>query len=150
LTEKKGYPIMELDLEGLIAFDGCLVTVEVSNPITGAMVTVQAQVDPGASHTCVRHDKVTRPIGVPVHAVAKSLTDAQTGQTEDNDTYLVRIAIIGPPKAKYVWEPAQVIDRPSALGIAPFDVLIGRDMLERCVFTYDGTTKRFKLVVPTP
>jgi hypothetical protein len=37
-TEKKGYPTVELEIEGLIAFDGCLVTVEVSNPITGATV----------------------------------------------------------------------------------------------------------------
>jgi hypothetical protein len=61
-------------------------------------------------------------------------------------TYLVDIGMHGSPNGMYTWETVTVIRKD--LGNVPFDVIVGRDMLERCVLTYDGPNTTFILEVP--
>jgi hypothetical protein len=45
----------------------------------------------------------------------------------------------------YTWEAVTVIEKD--LRDAPYDVVIGRDMLARCVLTYNGKAGTFRLEV---
>jgi hypothetical protein len=126
-----------------IEYDGAIVTVDVVNKTTNKSVTVKAQLDTGAVVSCASYPKVLQPLGVPLFDKV-TLSHLQSGQREQNERYQVNIGMHF-PQGVYSWDNVTIVRK--ELNEVPYDVVVGRDMLERCLFTYDGRIKSFSLVI---
>jgi hypothetical protein len=135
---------MQYKITGKIEYDGAIVTVDVINRDIRDKLTVNAMLDTGAVRSLVRYSKVLQPLAVPRINSGAQLSFHQSGEHEQVETYQVEIGMHF-PQGVYPWENVTVIARD--LLDAPYDVVVGRDMLERCLFTYDGRKQRFELVI---
>lgn len=134
---------MRYNITGGIEFDGALVTLHVIDRCTNQKVTVKAQLDIGSPVSCASYAKVLKLLGVPLFDKV-NLSHLQTDKQEENERYQVGIEIPF-PQGLYSWEKVTIIRK--ELKDAPYDVVVGRDMLERCFLTYDGRERFFSLVI---
>ena len=104
---------------------------------------IRALVDTGASGTCV-DPSVPASLGLRVTGSASMMT-ASTGSTPHTaDQYDVTLIIPGPGFPPLVFQtiPIACVELLASQG---FHALIGRDILQKCVLHYNGTTQLFTL-----
>lgn len=104
-----------------------------------ASVTGLALIDTGASSTCIDADTATK-MNLPVIDVV-SMTSASHAATMQN-VYPIQIEIIGVPI---------IVNADRAMGAAlsaqGLLAIIGRDVLQHCIFVYNSVTGSFSLAV---
>ena len=104
-------------------------------------VTLRALVDTGAKRTCV-DAAAFRSLGLlPVMKTAvRTASTGRAGMTRD--VYDISVATLG---ATPVTLAAAVAAIAIDLSWAPYQCLLGRDVLASCRFMYDGPASRFEL-----
>lgn len=127
--------------QGQLAQNGALLQVQISSPNGGTPITIQAMIDTGASISTINSQ------------VAQNAGLQQTGSTQlggvggvqDSAIYAAALSI---PAYGINVATVQVASVPGQLP-APADMLVGRDILENLVMTYDGGQGQINLVQST-
>ena len=105
-------------------------------------IKVNALIDTGASFTCVTarviNDLGLRPIGDAIFGGAY-------GQPKKRYLYCISFTFEGSG-----FQIPDVLVSEGDLHGSPFDMLVGRDVLQLCLFSYDGHLGKFTLDVPSP
>lgn len=107
-------------------------------------VPIQALIDTGASSTCIDPSVLKQLNLTPTGSVQMNTPSTGT-QPVDAEQYDVGLLI--PVSADHVpfLSPTLPVLCVELLVAQGFHALIGRDILEHCVFTYNGTTKLYTL-----
>jgi len=109
-------------------------------------VPIQALVDTGASCTCIDPDILINRLGLMATGEAECLTPTTGATPQKMKLYDIGLRIM----AGSVTEPHLYLDPLPVMESGLFDgqgihALIGRDVLNRCVLIYNGTTRLFTL-----
>ncbi|MBK8267029.1 MAG: retroviral-like aspartic protease [Planctomycetes bacterium] len=105
-------------------------------------VRVRGLVDTGASGTCIDPDVLTKLKLTPRGQVLMH-TPSTAGTPQPCDQYDVSIVLMHPKLSLTIY--ALPVISSAKLASQGFQVLIGRDVLRRCLFVYDGQTSLFTL-----
>lgn len=104
---------------------------------------IRALVDTGASCTCVDTQIL---LGLGLTPTGRTQVAVPGRAPEEHDQYdvglVIPAAVQGDPQLSFPTIPVVATPLLSALG---FDALIGRDILEECLFAYNGSAKTFTL-----
>lgn len=127
--------------QGQLAQDGAIITVQIGSPNGGSPITIKAMIDTGASISTINSQ------------VAQNAGLQQTGETQlggvggvqDSAIYAAAVTL---PDYNVTVNPVQVASVAGQLP-AQADMLIGRDVLENLVMTYDGGQGQISLVQST-
>lgn len=127
--------------QGQLAQNGAILQVQIGSPNGGTPITIQAMIDTGASISTINS------------TVAQNAGLQQTGETQlggvggvqDSAIYAAAVTL---PDYNITVNPVQVASVPGQLP-APADMLIGRDILENLVMTYDGGSGQISLTQST-
>jgi predicted aspartyl protease len=104
---------------------------------------IRALVDTGASGTCI-DPMVFQALGLQPTGTTPMIT-ASTGQTPvDAETYDVSITVPNGPNQPLVI-PNMAVSASQLFMAQGFHALLGRDILQRCVLTYNGSMQFFTL-----
>jgi len=114
-----------------------------SSPIPAA-VQLRGVLDTGAECTCIDL-QAAGPLTLPVEGITLVNAPALGGLTASTqyDAGLTSLHPSGNPSDHLVSVDLVVADQP--LGVLAYQVLIGRDVLARCAFLYNGMTGKFSL-----
>ncbi len=110
------------------------------DPVPSNMA-IRGLIDTGASNTCVDPEVVTQ-LGITATGQVPMITPSTGDQPVDADLYDVSL-VLAHSEISYTFGALPVMC--SSLRHQGFDVLIGRDVLERCLFVYDGRTQIYTL-----
>ena len=107
-------------------------------------VPVRALIDTGASHTCV-DPTVLQPLNLtPTGSVGVNTPTTGT-VAATRDQYDVMLLIIHPRQLAPLIRPAMPVICTELFASQGIHVLLGRDVLQECLLTVDGTTGSFIL-----
>lgn len=109
------------------------------------VVPIQALIDTGASCTCIDPSTIASLQLTPTGTVAM-VTPSSGAQPHTTYQYDIGIVIPGPSAshAPFVL-PTLAVAECALFASQGFHALIGRDVLEHCVLTYNGSTRLFIL-----
>lgn len=102
---------------------------------------ILALLDTGAHSTCLDRQIIAR-LGLAQSGVTAVHTPSTGSNYETRGTYDTTLAL-GDPQAQGLLVTLPVVE--SDFASEGFFALIGRDILRRCVFTYDGPADAFSL-----
>ena len=103
----------------------------------------EALLDTGTSMTVIS-DGITRVLALPLRG-ARAVRSSLTGsQSRSAGVFEVRLAIMVGPTVLHEWTKVPVLEA-AFPARGPYHVIIGRDLLDDCVFTYDGKRRTFTL-----
>jgi hypothetical protein len=105
---------------------------------------VWALIDSGAESTCLDTDLMQR-LGLPLAGFSLANIPASGGQTvaSEHDASLTLLHTSGNPQDCLTLPDLMVMALP--IGALGYQALIGRDVLARCRFLYDGPRSEFQL-----
>lgn len=109
---------------------------------TRPVIKVNALLDTGARSTCIT-TKVVHHLGL--KSIGNCISGGAYGPPQQCNLYSISFTFEG---SSFQVSGIQVSD--ADLHGAPFDMLVGRDVLAACHLTYDGYTGQFTLEVPSP
>jgi hypothetical protein len=103
----------------------------------------EALLDTGTSMTVISDD-ITRVLALPLRGTRTVRSSLTGSQSRPARVFEVRLAIMIGPTVLHEWPKVPVLEA-AFPGQDPYHVLIGRDLLDDCVFTYDGKRRTFTL-----
>ena len=106
-----------------------------------APVAARALIDTGASCTCI-DPRVVQPLGLTPIGVTQVHTPSTQGNVHGCSVYDASL-VIRTPVGNLSIGTLPVIE--ATLSVQGFEVLIGRDVLTKCMLVYDGPMNRFTL-----
>jgi predicted aspartyl protease len=113
---------------------GPYVTVQISSPVTNESREIQGILDTGADHTLIPNPTA---VALKLRQISEiDILDVNGGKTTQS-TYVANLAFNG-----LEFPTVEVAGAPYAI------VLIGRDILEQLVVTFDGPNQTFTLSKP--
>ena len=106
--------------------------------------TVSAQIDTGASRSCVHFEILKTDFGL-TKIDTENILDVSTGQIVEKEIFMVDLSLV-----INGWNGSWGDRRVAAANLTHHGckALIGYDLLSDCVFTYDGPKKSFSLSLP--
>lgn len=105
-------------------------------------VQINALIDTGAGTTCITKKVVD---SLDLHSIGSAIFGGAYGHPDERNLYCISFTFHG--------SGVQISDiqvSEADLHNSPFDMLVGRDVLTHCHFSYDGYTGRVVLDVPSP
>jgi hypothetical protein len=104
-------------------------------------VLARALLDSGASCSAV-DPAIIRQLAVPPTGRTSILTPSTGAFAHECDQYDIAIAVLSPHNVRFTVPAVEV-----ALTSTGVDVLLGRDVLDQCLFVYNGPTGAFSLAL---
>jgi hypothetical protein len=110
-------------------------------------VATRALLDPGAEVSCADSQALAHIIAAGIRPVRYFFANAPAlGGVTPTAEYTVSLILIHPsnnPRANLILPNQSVLEQP--LGTLGYQILVGRDVLARCLFFYNGPGTRFTL-----
>jgi hypothetical protein len=140
-TFTQGVPLINMSVGVSLARSQALVAAGQQAP---QMQIVQGLIDTGASGTCI-DPLVLNALQIQATGVTPMLTPSTGGTPIDADTFDVAIMIQSTPNAAPLFIPNMAVAASELFAAQGFHVLVGRDILSRCIMTYNGASGLFML-----